>query len=133
MPQKLAVTHTYTCTICNQEYSSLVEDEARARAEECEVKGTVLIHRFSPGMKLVANTEDPSGALIYRGRGTKIEIVGSFFERITHKPMYHIRFLSHVDGRVYQEHPYFPAENIWFLTVIHRQTTGITTKSGPVI
>lgn len=128
MPSKLRTTYTYECSICHQEYHSSESEEAvRAFAVECERKGTPFIHRLQLGTKVKAVTTDPLGSLTYQTDGGKIEIMGCFFERKTHRPMYHVKFSDVI------EHSNFPAENIQFRTVIYRFTSAAALPSGKVL
>lgn len=128
MPNKMRVSYTYICGICGQEYSHEQKKRASILAERCKCQGTPFIHRFQPGTQLLsAMTKDPNGTLMYESKCASIKILGRSFEPKTHRPMYHIRFASGI------EHRSFPAENIFFRTIIYRFTSGATPASGEVL
>lgn len=118
---------TYECSICRQEYSSGNENTARNLAKACERQRTPFVHRFRPGTELNAITKDPAGTLMYSSNGGAIEIVGWFFERKTHRPMYRVKFsdITVCDS--------MPAENILFRTVVYRFTSAVRPVSGEVV
>lgn len=89
MPTLRQTIFMFSCDICSAEFSSIDQEYAHKLAKVCEDIGTPLVHTFKKGI-FTAEIKTPFEDWVE----CTFEILGLYFEKQTHRPMYFIQVIK---------------------------------------